>query len=713
MTRQTELGAEVVEPGLVLGPFFELLAVPPLLGRWIRAEETARGAAPRAVLGYGFWQSAFGGRADVIGESIDLNGSSVEIIGVMPQGFGLPSPEVALYLPMGVVDGLPWDDRISSFGARAFARLRPGVTLAEAQQDMNRVTTELEAEEGRPGARVEVITMREHVAGEARGPLLVLMGAVGFVLLIAGVNVANLLLVRGEGRRREMAMRLALGAGRGAIVKHLLTESALICALGGGFGLLLTVGVVAGLRSRLPLRSIVTEQITIDGTVLAFTAGLVFASALLFGLIPALRVTRTAPVRELREDGRVGESRKSQRLRSSLVTAELALALVLLVGAGLMLRSLGRLYDVDAGFESENVLTARVSLARGSTPDRERWIDAYERLVERIESEPAVTAAAATLLVPLASRSWEFSVAPEGEPYSRTEGASVLYNIVSQNYFEVMGIRLTRGRAFLPTDRNETPPVAIIDETMAERLWPNEDPIGKRIAFEEAEGSTLSNPIPVYRTVIGVVPNIRHYDVRSASRIQVYVPLRQTLETWGTSLSLAVRTESDAAAFAPVLRSAARDVDANIALTDMRTLEDYVAGDLGRDRALSSLLAGFGGVAAGLAAIGVFGVMSLLVTTREREMGVRLALGARPAALLGSILGRTMVLAGSGVALGLTASAALSRMLGAFLFEVAPLQPVVYAAAAALLIGVAFLAALVPAARAARVDPMTSLRQGA
>ena len=713
MTKQSADGAEIVEPEIILGPFFELLGVAPLLGRWIRAEETARGAAPRAVLGYGYWQSAFGGRADVIGETMTLSGTAVEIVGVMPRGFGMPSPQVAMYMPTGMIEGLPWDDRVSSFGARAIARLRAGVSLASAQRDMDRVTQQVEAEDGRPGAHVEVRSLRAHFTGQARGPLLVLMGAVGFVLLIAGVNVANLLLVRGEGRRREMAMRLALGAGRGAVARQLLTESVLLCSLGGLCGLVMAYAVVGGLRAGLPLEPIVTERVSIDGTVLGFTSVLVLAIALLFGLLPAFRVTSSSPVRALREDSRGGESRGSHHVRSVLVTAELALALVLLIGAGLMLQSLGRLYDVETGYTPDDVLTARVSLPRGWAPDRAQWIAAYEQLIERVRAEPGAADVAATLLVPLASRSWELSVAPEGRPYSRTGGESVLYNIVSLDYFNALGVALVRGRWFEPTDRNGMPPVAIIDETMAARLWPNEDPIGKRIAFEEAEGSTDANPIPVYRTVVGVVPNIRHYDVRTPSRIQVYVSLQQTLERWGTSLSLAVRTTSSAPGFAPQLRAAVRAVSPDIALTDVRTLQDYMATDLGRDRALGGLLVGFGGLAAGLAAIGVFGVMSLLVTTQTREMGVRLALGARPGALLGTILSRTLMLAGLGILPGVAAAAVLSRLLGAFLFEVAPLQPGVYGAAAALLLAVAFLAALLPAVRAARVDPMTSLRQGA
>lgn len=712
MIRQTADGAEIIEPEIILGGFFELLGVEPLLGRWIGADETGRGAVPRAVLGYGFWQSAFGGRPDVVGESIVLNGSPVEIVGVMPAGFGMPSPEIPLYVPMGMFDGLPWEDRISSFGARAIARLRAGVTVAAVQRDMDRVTQQIDAEEGRSGARVEVRTLSAHFAGDAAGPLLVLMGAVAFVLLIAGVNVANLLLVRGEGRRREMAMRLALGAGRAGVAKHLLAESLLICLLGAVLGLTLAFVAVAALRARLPLEPIVTQQIGVDGTVLAFSLLLGVACALLFGLVPALRVGN-APVNELREDSRGGEGRGSQRMRSVLVTAELALALVLLVGAGLMIRSLQQLSRVETGYSSERVLTARVSMPRGSVSDRERWIGAYEELIDRVSSEPQASDVAATLLVPLAPRSWELSVVPEGTPYSRTEGQSVLYNIVSLDYFSAFRIPLLNGRWFEPTDRNGTLPVVIVDETLAARMWPNEDPIGKRIAFDEAAGTTDENPIPVFRTVVGVVPNIRHYEVRTPSRIQVYVPLRQTLERWGTGLSLAVRTTGEAAAFAPRLRAAARAVNPEIALTDVRTLEDYVAGDLGRDRALGGLLSAFGGLAGGLAAIGVFGVMSMLVMTQKRDMGVRLALGASPSELLSIVLMRTLTLATVGVVIGLIAAATLSRLLSAFLFDVTPLDAGIYAAAAMLLLAVAFTAALIPALRAARVDPMTVLRQGA
>lgn len=386
------------------------------------------------------------------------------------------------------------------------------------------------------------------------------------------------------------------------------------------------------------------------------------------------------------------------------------MALILLVGSGLMLRSLATLHDTDVGYEAGNVLTARVAPPVEDYPDRESWVRFYETLETRLAAEPGVRSAASMLLVPLAQRSWELLLQPEGEAWAADEGESVLYNIVSPSWFETMGVPVIHGRGFDVADRNDTPLVTIIDQTLADRFWPGADPIGRRITFEWSVDEA-GDSVPTYRTVVGVVPNVRHYDMREPSRIQVYVPLGQSLRTWGSGLFVAVRTNRDAAAFAPALRSVVAGVNHNAPLYQVATLKGYVSDNLANDTALGGLLTIFGAIALGLAAIGVFGVMSLIVTQRTREIGVRLAIGARPPQVISMVLGRTFALAGAGAVIGLFAAAALARLLGSLLYELDPLSPAVYGAASLFLLAVSAAAALVPATRAARIDPMKTLRE--
>jgi putative ABC transport system permease protein len=705
-------GARIVRAQVTIGDFFEILGVPALIGRTYTAAEAERGAERIAVLSYDWWQSEFAGDRGVIGTTLILDSSPYTVIGVMPAGFAWPPEDADVFTPMGAIATLPWDDRRSSFGAQAVARLAPGETVASAQADMNRITDAIAEAEGGTGVTAEVEPLDEALVGDTRSSWLLLMGAVVFVLLIAGVNVANLLLVRGEERRREVALRAALGAGRGTIVRQVLAESMVISVAGAVVGLLLAFGGVALIRAWMPLPPIVGRQVAVGGAIVVFTAGLAILAGMAFGLIPALRLSSGIAGSWLREGGRGTATRARQRVRSALVIVETTLAIVLLVGSGLMIASLSNLRNTDIGYDARSVLTARIALAREAYPDRERWRAFHESLQARLEAESGVRGAAVSLLVPLASRSWERLVQPEGEVFDVDGGESVLYNIVSPSWFETLGVPVLRGRAFDERDHNESPPVTIIDESMADLFWPDRDPIGRRITFEftvDAAGDTL----PTWRTVVGVVPNVRHYEMRAPSRVQAYVPLAQTLNTWGSSLYAVVRTTSDAAAFTPVLRRIIADADRNVPMSDVATLEAYKSADMSGDTALSGLLTIFGGVALGLAAIGVFGVMSLLVAQRTREIGVRLAIGARPPQVLGMVLGRTLALAGAGVAFGLVAAGALSRVLTAFLYDLSPLNPVVYAGAAAFLLAVAAGAALIPAMRAARIDPMRTLREEA
>ena len=703
-------GARIVDAQVTTGAFFETLGVPALIGRTYTAAEAERGGESLAVLTHGYWQREFAGDPSVVGTTLNLAGREHTVIGVMPSGFAWPPTATELFTPMGSMATLPWDNRQSSFGAQAVARLAPGATQASAQADMDRITREIETAEGTPGVTAQVVALSEHVVGDARRSYLLLMGAVAFVLLIAAVNVANLLLVRGEERRRELAVRAALGAGRGAIVRQVLAESMTIATAGATVGLGLAYGGVALIRRWMPLPPLVGEQVGIDGRVVLFTAALAVVAGMAFGLIPALRLSSDIGSSELREGSRGTGTQSRQRMRSALVVVETALALVLLVGSGLMITSLSNLRNAEIGYEADEVLTARIALPSSEYPDREAWRAFYESLEATIAAQPEVRSAAISLLVPLASRSWELLVLREGDPFSVHEGESVLYNIVSPSWFETMRVPVLRGRAFDERDHNEAVPVTIIDQSMADLFWPGEDPVGRRITFEWSVNEA-GDTVPTYRTVVGVVPNVRHYTMREPARVEVYVPLGQTLNTWGTSLYATIRAAGDAADFAPRLRAIVADIDRNVPVYDVSTLDAYMADDMAGDTALGGLLAIFGALALGLAAIGVFGVMSLTVALRTREIGVRLAIGARPPQVLVMVLARTLALTGLGVIIGLVMAGGLSGLLRSFLYDLSPLDPAVYGGGGLFLLAVATAAALLPALRAARIDPIRTLRE--
>jgi putative ABC transport system permease protein len=710
MVRQSESGASIVDSYLVAGDFFDVVGVGAAIGREITRRDAERGAEPIAVLSYGYWQQELGGDPAVVGRTMMLDDRAVTVVGVTPAGFAFPTTGIDMYLPMGMLPTLPWDNRDSSFGGRPIGRLASNATIASAQADMDGVVRAIETEEGRPFGTTRVRALTDWAAGSVRTPVLLLMGAAAFVLLIAMVNVANLLLARGESRRREVAVRLALGAGRGAVVRQLLAEGLSLAFAGALLGVLVAFAGVALIRTSVPLPALLVDRIRVSASTLAFAAGVSTLAGLFFGVVPALRLSN-GTTRELREGTRTTEDRARQRLRSAFVVAEIALALVLTVGASLMIRSLSRLHSTDAGFATDHIIMGRVSVPR-SADTREKWIAWYESLAERMRAEPGVRNAAATLLVPLGDRSWELLVLPEGEPYDPRGGESVLFDMATPEYFGTFAIPILKGRNFTAMDRNGSSPVAIIDETMAAKFWPGEDPIGKRITVDQAEGSTPEHPVPVYRTVIGVAPNIRHYDLRSQSRIQVWIPVSQSLREWGTSLSIAVRTTGDPSSFAGRFREIVQSIDRDVPISGVSTMDAYVAYDLRTDRAMRGVLGTFGGLALGLAAIGVFGVMSLIVAMRTREIGVRVAIGAEPGRIVRLVLGRTMFLSALGTAIGLAAAAALSGLLGSFLYEVSPLEPGVYAVASLALLVLTMLASLVPALRATRIDPVTALQDG-
>ena len=711
--------AERIRVVLASGAFFETLGVDAALGRVIGAEETGRDAAPIAVLSHGYWQRAYGGAADIIGQTLELASTSYQIVGVMPPWFGYPSAsETEAYVPVGAFASfLPWNDRGAAFGTGVFARLADGSTVRSAQADMDRVTAAIDAQAGRTVLSTRIRPFTDVYAAGVRGPLLVLLGAVGFVMLIAVVNVANLVLTRAEGRRREVATCLALGASRAALLRQSLAEGLLLSGAGALVGIGLAYAGVRVLLTRLSeaIPPALAPAVRIDTRVLLFATVLALGTAATFALVPVMRLMgRARWSGVLREGGRAGTAGlRAVRVRSALVLAEIALAIVLVVGATLMIRTVQGLRTADSGFSHDAVITASVNVSDGS-PARDAWLGFYEDVVGELTARPDVSAAGAALLVPLAARSWELRVLPEDVPWDSQRGEVVLYNIATPDFFAAMGIPILRGRGFTAADRDGAPLVTVIDETLAEHLWPGQDPIGRRLTFETARPSPDSARRPVYRTVVGVAPNVHHYELRNQARVQVWVPFRQSLDNWQQFYFIAARSASgDAPALASALRTIVRERDAQAVVSDVRTMEEYVDTEIATERALTTLLTTFGGIALVLAAVGVFGLMSIVVATRSREFGIRMAVGAPAGALLRGVLGGTLRLAVAGAVAGLLAAALLARVIASQLYGIAPFDVPTFLGVAALLVLVALLASLLPALRAARVDPITVLRQDA
>lgn len=707
MTLTGDGPADILETQLVLGDLFGGLGATAYRGRLFGPDETELGETPNVVLSHSFWTDRFGADERVVGQTVSLDGRPHTIIGVLDAGWFFPSPTTQIYVPMGSMPGLPWTVRESSFGTRIYARLAEGASIESAMADMARINQGVTEEVGLENASVEIRTLSEMALGDFEAALWILFGAVGFVLLIATANVANLTLARGEGRKQEVAVRTALGAGRATIVRGLLIESVVLSLAGGALGVVVAVLALRGLTPMLP-QSLATAggRIGLDATVLGFTFLVAAGSGLVFGILPALRASRPDLSDDLKEGSRTSTA-GNRRLRGALVVAEVALSMVLLVGAGLMIRTLHELRTVDKGFETEGLLTARVTISGQRYSTREEWSGFYDRLEDRLRGVPGVADVTTTLLLPLGNRSWERRIWPEGEPITPDNGDSVLYGIVSASYFETLGVPIVDGRAFTDADRGESL-VAIIDATMAERYWPGESALGKRVTFEGT--GTPENPQQIYRTVVGVAQNVRHYELESPSRIQVYIPLLQSGGTSGPELSVVLKTTVPPDQLVGPLRQEVAAMDPDAPVSRIATLQENVDTALQGDAAMGGILATFSGLAMLLAGIGIFGVLSYSVAQRTSEIGIRMALGADGRAVRRWVAFEGLALAGIGVAIGIVAALALTQLLTGFLYGVSPIDPLVYGVLALFLMGVTFAATYIPATSATRVDPATVLR---
>jgi predicted permease len=716
-TTATYLGDEGAEQWIgyrVTSDLLRLLEVPPAIGRTFTASDDRPGAEPVILLSHGVWQSRFGGDAGIVGRRISLNDERHLVIGVMPPSFAFPSRTAAFWVPLrGDAERMERDTNFLS----VIGRMAPGVRIAEVRSEMDALATRIDATApaANQGYGIYVESRHAFVVRNARTALVVFFGAVGLVLVIACINVANLMLARGTTRRREMAVRTALGAGRRRLVRQLLVESAVLAAVGG----LLGTGVAAGL-----LRLLVTlgprelprmDTIGIDPAALAFTAALSLGCGIAFGIVPAVLGTGGDVRQSLKEGGHAaGSGTLGRRVQQGFVVSQVALAMVLTVGAGLLINSFVRLTSVEPGFDPHNVVAARVAppaprMASGMSEDEmlamaravaETRAQFFDQLLQRIAGLPGVQSAGLTYGLPFSPHSFSRVVVPEGKQVEPGDEPVINGDIIGGDYLATMGIVLLQGRGFASGDRMGAPSVALVNEVMADLFWPGESALGKRIRLGEGDGP--------WTTVVGVVSDVRRQSLAEEREPIYYRPLRQA--GWPQAMFVAVRSVADPAELVPALRREVWALDARIPLTDIATAAELVEESIAGPRFRMLVLSTFGALALLLAVVGIYGVIAYAVGERTREIGIRLALGAEQQAILRMVLGHGMGLAAIGLSIGAAGAVALTRFLASMLFGVTPQDPVTFAAVVVVLLAASGLACYVPARRAAKIDPMESLQ---
>ena len=693
----------------VSAQFFSTLGVPPLIGRTLLPDEHETSGAKVAVLSHGIWQRLFGGERSVLGRSISLNGEPYEIVGVMPAGFrDFFGRDAELWVPLALRAEQFADGARTNEWLNLTARLAPGVTVEQARARARDFAAQLKQrfpDEYPRDWTLAVEPLADRATGRIRPVLLVLLGAVGMVLLIACANVANLLLARGASRAKEIAIRTALGAGRRQLVRQLLTESVLLAVAGGALGLALAWLAVRGIGALNPANLPFADRIAIDPRVLLFTLALSLVTGLLFGLLPAVHASRTDLHGTLKEGGRSATADRTGRgVRRVLVVAEMALALTLLAGAGLLIKSVARLSAVDTGFRPEKLLTFHVALPQAKYAGDTARAALWDRLVPTLAALPGVQGAGATTVLPFGGGWSTGSFTVEGhQPAEGQPGPWGDIRIVTPDFLRTLGAPLVRGRHFEARDAIGAPPVAVVDEEMVRRYWPDGDPIGKRITFDDASDSTAQ-----WITVVGVVGHTKHEGLDADARVQLYLPSAQAAQG---GMWVAVRTPGDPLALVPAVRRAVRSVDADLPIARVEAMETLVERSVGQRRLAMILLGTFAGIALVLAAVGIYGVMSFAVEQRTHELGVRMALGAGRRRVLALVVGQGMALAAVGVVVGLAGALALTRLIGSQLYAVRATDPATLAVVAVLLAATSLVATLVPALRATRVDPVIALRE--
>ena len=700
-----------------------LLGVAPVLGRGFTPEEDQAGRSHVVLLSYALWQSQFGGDPNMVNKSIQLDAESYTVVGVLPKQFSLGGKQ-DLWTPLEIDRAKP-QNRGSHF-MHVIARLKPGVDSAQASAALSRFAGDLRRAYPNNYGRdpedfgIYLVPVKEQLVGGLRPALFVLLGAVSFVLLIACANVANLLLAHASSREQELAVRATLGAGRARLVRQLLTESLLLALAGGLLGLLLAYWGVGALRLLVPAKTPRIDEVRLDPVVLAFTFCVSVLTGLFFGLAPAWHVARTDLRELLNKVGRGSSaSRASRRLRAALVVSELGLAVLLLVGAGLLIRSFSRLLEVSPGFQTQHLLTLRVSLPDKVYPDGAPVQNFFAQLMARVSALPGVQAAGAVSQMPLTESYTSGSVyfedtsipdLPKLPQFGNVPYMEIDQRSATPGYFQAMHIPLVRGRLLNSADDASAPLVAVVDTDFARRFWPNGDAVGRRVAVDAVPD--VKPQTPRWRTIVGVVGHVKHYSLDVEGREQIYLPHTQPL--FGVysprDMTLAVRTSLDPTSVTSAVRDQVFAMDKDLPLYNIATMDQLISDSVAQPRLNLSLLVAFAVLALTLAAVGVYGVMAYAVTQRTQEFGIRMTLGAGRSDVLRQVFFEGGRLAALGLALGLTAALALTRLMASLLFGVKPADPLTLGAAAALLIFVAFAACYIPARRATRVDPIVALR---
>jgi len=696
--------------------YFSIVGVQPQLGRIFSPEEDKFGAARTALISDSLWRTAFGADPNIVGRSIKLDGDAFTVIGVMPPRFELlTKPDILTPLSGSLDPKSPWFDRGNHMGLYALGKLKKGISVSQAETEMRQIAAQLEKEYPAVNSGHGVLTqsLQTSIVHDVRSMLFVLMGAVGFVLLIACVNIANLSLARSLVRQQEMGIRMALGAGRWRLIRQSLSESFLLSVLGGLAGILVASLLLSALISLAPPNLPRLADVQLSGRVLLFTAAITLLTSLLFGLLPALSSTRITAA--FSEGGRTSTSGPlRRRLFDSLLVAEIALALIVLTGAGLMTRTMYKIANVDPGFRTDHLLTMRLDIYGPQYRNNLPHIEAFQKAaLTNVKALPGVESAAFTLSLPIAGSQWGSVFVVGDQPVlDRSQIPIAAFNPVSPEYFQTMGIQLLQGRSFTEADGPKSPEVAVINETMARHFWPNENPIGKRLKQGWPEWTTP------WREVIGVVADVKLNGVIATTPLHVYLPLAQE---GMASVYLAVRTKQEPQTVAASVQSALHSLDSQITIYRVRTMDEQLNGAVVSQRAAMILLSAFALVAMLLAAVGIYGVISWGVVQRTREMGLRMALGALPRDVMWLVLRRSMLLVFAGVTLGLLGAFAVTRLLGAslteggpgktpLLFGVKAMDPITFILTPILLALVAFLACCLPARRATKIDPLVALR---
>jgi len=702
--------AERLSGRMISASFFSTLGAKPLLGRDFVAEEDRASGNRVVILNYGFWQRRFGGAKDIIGRQLSLSNQSYTVVGVMPADFRF-GVESDIFVPIGLAEER-FKERGAHPGIYVIGRLKPGITQEQGRAEMDTIQARLGQQYPDTNAerRIHLESLYENTVEEVRPALWILLGAVGFVLLIACANVANLLLARSAARHKEIAIRTALGASRWRIVRQLLTESVLLSVLGGGLGLLLAVWGTDLLTKVVPADRVPRlDMAAVDMQVLGFTMLVAVLTGVVFGLAPALQASKTDLNESLKEGDR-GSTGNRQRVRSVLVVSEVALALVLLIGAGLLVKSFWRLQTVETGFDSGNLLTMQLSYTAEKGQER-KATDFFQQLEAQIQSVPGVESVALSSGLPFAGAA-EQSFSIEGRPEEKAgRPLMAVQYMTTPEYLQTMGIELKKGRFLSEQDRRDAPLVAVIDESLAQKYFPNEDPLGKRLTL----GGHGPHQLPAYE-IVGIVEHVKHYGLEGETPVdpQFYFALDQAsdelLSIIARRISVVVRTKTDALSLVSSVRQQVAAADPNQPVYNVRTMEQLVTETIAPRRFSMFLLITFALVALLLAAVGIYGVISYSVTQRTHEIGIRMALGAQTGDILKLVLGHGMMLTLIGIGAGLVAALALTRVMSSLLFNVSATDPLTYVSIALLLGGVAFLAIIIPARRAMRVDPMEALR---